>query len=244
MKFFILTSNRTGSTMFKYMVSHMFEDGNEDKYVGELGCAPAGLTIAKKFGLESHITGSRGGDLLFDKQIYPFLAYDKLPPHDYVKTMYFSFYHPNNKVRWNRIDVRDMNFIHLIRKNDFRQVISLLSAKKTNVWHMDEDADLANVLVSFDRKEVLSGINFIRNLKLQWIEKLKTANKVMSVFYEDIAEFPWSDDFCKRLENFRDMKIKNSDARPPWAPTSSRVDIDNYDGLKDLDNEYPYENYL
>ena len=141
---------------------------------------------------------------------------------------------------FENLDNVDTPIIHLIRQNSWRRAISLYVMKNKHCPpHILETQPERQTerAVTIDKNEIIRMADESLDRVLHCQDKLKNKDKVMTLYYEDIArEEYWTEDFISRIESFMGQKFTNKEYKPPNMKVSNFIKITNEEEI--IDEEY------
>ena len=256
-KFFVISSQRSGTTWFCEKVAGMFgrninwweELGSEDfierKKLKEY-LLPEPTYINDDWYLRNlrtleafKVNGEKKYIIRKTENFYK-KVYDSLEYNEYLNIMY-------DQCSINSI----LNYpvIHFIRRDSFAQAQSNFVAQKTGIFHSSNfykekiknlTDDQKNIELNFDG--VFFDANRCNKLKKIYFETFKTYHKnCLTIFYEDcLDEHYWKNILNEKLEKFLEDKIVN----PEYKTEHSKLNIFNITNTKGQDWEENGWNYL
>jgi len=168
----------------------------------------------------------------YNKKTFPIIFYKSLPNNIGFDTKYDSISIDS--------DLNNVNIIHLIRKNTFKQAISKWIENFQHISHRPTrriigDPPISNEMFEVNENDIKRMIKRLNKEKQMWKKKLSNPNyNVLTLYYEDIIDKTQTDTTlatmpekkCKKLCKFLDIS---------YAPmTSDRIKVNSSD----------YESYI
>lgn len=233
MKYFLLSTSRSGSDLFRHLLINIFSENDDgpDEWIvhhktrQNLGL-PENYEEAKKLVLEN-----------------PDILINKMSENSHRKVMYIH-------LGATRYLPKNIPIIHLIRKDSVAQAISYWIMKlKAIPPHVDEQTHKRlkekNIFINIDYKEVERLAKWFYMQKQNWYFALKKRPDTLLLYYEeDLKNIEiFKEKTLPKIEVFLQKKRKEEDFKFPLKKTSSLYTIQNLNNkkIKELTKKYYFK---
>lgn len=237
--FIILTSQRTGSTLFwRYLDQHpsigvfgelLLKTSRKD----ESYKAFKNLTLNSKI---RHLFDKKNSVDQFLNKVF---SSDKPVQSIGFKLMYDQINKPIDK--W--INNNEIKIIHLVRRNTLKVILSLKTAKKRKLYHSTGKEKIEKVNIKLKPKKTLKEIETIQK-NIKKYRELYLKKDYIEIFYEDFVE-----DMNKQAQeifSFLGLNPFKCSTIPlkKINPDSIQAIVDNYDEIETFFKKTKYSEFL
>ena len=250
-KFFILSSQRSGTTWFCEKIAGMF--GRNIDWWEEI----SSKSFIERKKLQHHcvdkpiIDPNNRADILMRLEAFEVDETNKIvrKTEKFYNESYSSL---NNdefvNIMYNQCSINsilDYPVIHLIRKDSVAQAQSNVVAQKTNIYHstdkfFEEKLKYLQKNIRLDYNEIFFEASRVNLYKSIYFDTLSKYHKnCLTIFYEDcLNEDYWKNTLNKKLEKFMQDSIKNAEFQTEHKKTGKMFNIVNSCGNDWLYNSY------
>ena len=227
MKYFLLSSQRSGSDLLRHSLLNLFEENTDgpDEWIMH-------PVTRKKLGLPDDLNKAK--ELILNNTQ---LLVDRMSPNSHRKIMYNHILNPYKLPK-------TVHIIHLIRKDSWAQAKSLWIMKQKKIPpHVNEETykqlSIQNIKLQLNHNEVRNLAKKNLNEKQFWYQALVNRTNTLTLYYEDdlfdIEKF--MKETVPKIEAFLKKKRVVKDFKFNLNKTSSLYTIEN-------SNEFDEQNYI
>lgn len=230
MKYFVLSTQRSGSDLLRHSLIHLFGENSDgpDEWIMH-------PTTRKNLGLPDNL--SKAKELVLNN---PQLLVDRMAFNSHRKVMYNHILDPDKLAK-------TIPIIHLIRKDVWAQAKSLWIMKQKIIPpHVDEEKykqlSYKNIKLHLNHIEIRNLSKTMLNEKQYWYQALANRPNTLTLYYEDdLCDInTFMNSTLPRIEIFLNKKRVVEDYKFKFKKTSSLYMIENTEQF----DEQKYSKYF
>jgi hypothetical protein len=244
-KFFIVSTQRSGTTWFAEKLAGMFgrcriSEETDIRWWEEL----SSNTFIERKKLDSYYLPRPRSFIPLAEKEWAFPVFETNKIIRKTEQLYDDVYNSLNdnefvNIMYDQCSINSIlkyPVIHLIRKDSVAQATSTLIARETGVYHDTEHyynkINNVNKTLDLNYDLVVKIANRCNQEKEVYYNTLKKYHKnCLTIFYEDCSDVDyWKNTLNKKLENFMQDSIQNADYETENKKTRKLFEITNSDG--------------